>query len=164
MNMIDRVEPVPLIGIGAIIFNHDQVLLIKRNQAPASGLWSVPGGKMEAGESMSEACQREVLEETGLKINTKSVLAVVERRLEGFHYVIIDFLAELTKDQDIDPVAETDVAEAKWVRINKLPGYELVEGLQMIIERAYQVERRADQPGLLCDDGNGSDYVLTTAS
>lgn len=161
MNVINVVEPVPLIGIGAVIFNNNEVLLIKRNQAPASGLWSVPGGKMESGESMSEACQREVLEETGLKIHTKSVLAVVERRLEGFHYVIIDFLAELMADQDIEPVPETDVAEAKWVRINRLSGYDLVEGLQVIIERAYQAEQRADQTGLPGNGCNGSDYVLS---
>lgn len=164
MNMLDVFEPVPLIGIGAVIFNNNEVLLIKRNQAPASGLWSVPGGKMEAGESMTEACQREVLEETGLKIHTKSVLAVVERRLEGFHYVIIDFLAVLMPDQDIEPVAETDVAEARWVRINKISEYDLVEGLSVIIERAYQIEQSAAKAGLLGDVHNSSDYILSAVN
>ena len=80
--------PVPAIGVGGIVFNNQkQVLMIQRNQPPAMGFWSVPGGKLEPGESLAEACQREIKEETGLDIEVKNIVAVVERRIEGFHYV-----------------------------------------------------------------------------
>jgi 8-oxo-dGTP diphosphatase len=77
--------PTPAIGVGGIVFNHrGEVLLIQRNQPPATGLWSIPGGKLEPGESLAEACHREVKEETGLKVQVTAVVAVVERQSEGF--------------------------------------------------------------------------------
>ena len=88
--------PVPTLAVGGIVFNNQkQILLIQRNQPPAMGFWSIPGGKLEAGESLVEACQREIKEETGLDTRVKNIVAVVERRIEGFHYVIIDYLALL---------------------------------------------------------------------
>ena len=88
--------PVPALGVSGIVFNNQQqILLIQRNQPPAMGCWSIPGGKLEPGESLVEACQREIKEETGLDTEVKNIVAVVERRVEGFHYVIIDYLALL---------------------------------------------------------------------
>ena len=104
--------PVPAIGVSGIVFNNQkQVLMIQRNQPPAMGFWSIPGGKLEPGESLAEACQREIKEETGLETNVKNIVAIVERRIEGFHYVIIDYLALLTDEENIFPIAQSDVAE-----------------------------------------------------
>ncbi len=92
----DQPLPVPTLGVSGIVFNQkNQILLIRRNQPPAMGFWSIPGGKLEAGESLAEACQREIKEETGLITEVKHIVAVVERRVESFHYVIIDYLAQL---------------------------------------------------------------------
>ena len=121
--------PVPTIGVGGIIFNNQkQVLMIQRNQPPAMGFWSVPGGKLEPGESLSESCQREIKEETGLDTEVKNIVAVVERRIEGFHYVIIDYLALLMDEENSQPIAQSDASEARWGSLDPLVDYDLVEG------------------------------------
>ena len=56
----------PLVGVGAIIIEHDRVVLVKRGHPPLPGEWSIPGGVLEIGETLRQAAVREVLEETGL--------------------------------------------------------------------------------------------------
>ena len=132
--------PVPTLGVSGIVFNKQkQILLIQRNQPPAMGFWSIPGGKLEAGESLAEACRREIKEETGLDTEVKNIVAVVERRVEGFHYVIIDYLALLADEENSQPIARSDVSEARWVSLEHLIHYDLVEGLAEIIVRTYNV-------------------------
>ncbi len=112
-NQTKKMIPEPKVGVSAVVFNTSGcILLIKRNKAPALGLWSIPGGRHEAGESLQEACKREVFEETGLTVDVQGILAVVERRIESFHYVVIDFIATLIDDINIQPVAQSDVSEA----------------------------------------------------
>ncbi|MDD1611691.1 MAG: NUDIX domain-containing protein, partial [Methylococcaceae bacterium] len=68
--------PEPMIGVGGLLFNRQhQVLLINRDKPPAQGLWSVPGGRLEAGESLIECCRREMQEETGLDVEVLSIVA-----------------------------------------------------------------------------------------
>ena len=153
--------PVPTLGVSGIVFNNQkQILLIQRNQPPAMGLWSIPGGKLEQGESLVEACKREIKEETGLDTEVKNIVAVVERRVEGFHYVIIDYLALLANEENSQPIAQSDVSEARWVSLEHLIDYELVEGLAEIILRAYNVFNGDYIAGLYDVDGTGSDYIL----
>lgn len=153
--------PVPAIGVGGIVFNDKrQVLMIQRNQPPAMGLWSVPGGKLEGGESLSDACKREIKEETGLDVVVKNIVAVVERRIEGFHYVVIDFLAHLLGDENTMPVAQSDVAEAKWISLDNIQEYDLVDGLAEIIMRTYLLNISDRLGGLYDIDATGSDYIL----
>ncbi|MGR9052916.1 MAG: NUDIX hydrolase [Gammaproteobacteria bacterium] len=153
-------QPVPAVGVGAVVFNsRREVLLIRRNQAPASGLWSVPGGKVEPGETFTAAVVREVAEETGLAVRPLTLLAVVERRLEGFHYIILDFLAELTSPENREPFASTDVSDVAWIALEHLDNYALVPGLHKIIVRADRALQAGQVPGLSDDDGLGSDFV-----
>ena len=149
----------PEIGVGAIVFNNDNaVLLIKRNQQPALGQWSVPGGKLEPGESVREACSREVKEETGLHIRVGNIAAVVERRLDGFHYVIIDYIATLAANSSVIPEARSDVSEARWVLIDNLVDYDLVKELYQIILKVYRARGHGEAVGLIDKDGQGTDY------
>jgi 8-oxo-dGTP diphosphatase len=153
--------PEPAIGIGGIVFNsRNQVLLIKRDKPPARGFWSVPGGKQEAGESMAEACRREIIEETGLMTEVKQIVAVVERRVENFHYVIIDFLAQLKDQQTALPVAQSDACEAKWIDIADIADYPLVEGLAEIIRRCYAVHTGTGADGLVDIQAKATDFVV----
>ncbi|WP_442498521.1 NUDIX hydrolase [Methylobacter sp. sgz302048] len=152
--------PIPAIGVGGIIFNRqNQVLLIKRNQPPAMGLWSIPGGKLEAGESLTEACKREIKEETGLETDIKNIVAVVERRIENFHYVIIDYLALLIDEEQAVPIAQSDIADAKWVNLENLADYELVEGLAEIVRRTFCIYKEDHLAGLYDVDSKGTDYI-----
>ena len=154
-------SPVPTLAVGGIVFNNQkQILLIQRNQPPAMGFWSIPGGKLEAGESLAEACQREIKEETGLDTGIKNIVAVVQRRIEGFHYVIIDYLALLVNQENSQPVAQSDVSDARWVNLEHLVDYDLVEGLADIILRTYKVFKGDHIAGLYDVDATGSDYVL----
>lgn len=150
--------PVPSIGVGGILFNgRQQVLLIKRNQPPAKGLWSIPGGRLGSGESLVEACRREFYEETGLDVEVNHVVAVVERRLEGFHYVIIDFWVQLADENKCFPIAQSDVVEAKWINLDDLGLYDLVVGLAEIIVRTYNCQA---QGGLRDVNETGTDFIL----
>ncbi|MDO8939008.1 MAG: NUDIX domain-containing protein [Methylicorpusculum sp.] len=156
--------PIPAIGVSGIVFNaQHNVLLIKRNQPPALGLWSIPGGKLEAGETLVEACRREVKEETGMDVRVVSMVAVVERRIDQFHYVIVDFLAELEEACSSIPVAQTDVSEARWVSMQQLDDFELVPGLQEIMVRTYDAYCRGEFPGFCDASSVGSDFILPAA-
>jgi 8-oxo-dGTP diphosphatase len=160
-NIPETTLPIPSIGVGGVLFNsHREVLLIKRNQVPAQGLWSIPGGRLEPGESLVEACRREFYEETNLEIEVKHIIAVVERRLEGFHYVIIDFSVQLKDESKCIPIANSDVSEAKWVSLDELGQYDLVVGLGEIIKRAYGCLGKSGLGGLYDVDFIGTDFIL----
>jgi len=165
LNQPEIMPPTPSIGVGGVLFNkHNQVLLIKRNQAPAQGLWSIPGGKLEPGESLVEACQREYYEETNLEVEVKQIVAVVERKLEGFHYVIVDFYVELVDEDKCIPVAQSDVADAKWVSLDGLEQYVLVVGLKEIIMRTYSCFAQGRVCGLQDVKLEGTDFILLDAA
>lgn len=151
MATIQNLPPKPALGVGAVVFDRrGRVLLVRRGGPPAQGWWSLPGGKQEAGETLRECCRREILEETGLAVEPGPIVALAERRLEGFHYVIVDFLAELAAADPVpEPVPAGDVAEARWVALAELDAYALVEGVGAVIRAA---EGRA---GLVDDGGAG---------
>ncbi len=163
--MSSLLHPHPLIGVSAIIFDQDErVLLIQRGKPPASGFWHVPGGKLEAGESLVEGVRREVKEETGLDVDIGPIMAVVERRQEGFHYVIIDFLAQLADtNQTHHLIAADDASDARWVTEDELDQLPIAHGLLPILERA-RLAHRGERLGLVDAEGFGTDFIPTAFS
>jgi ADP-ribose pyrophosphatase YjhB (NUDIX family) len=156
----ENTQPIPSIGVGGLLFNSNkEVLLIKRNQPPAAGLWSVPGGRQESSETLVEACCREFFEETNLEVQVKQIVAVVERRLEGFHYVIIDFLVELLDETINIPTAQSDVSEAKWIKLDGLDALPLVVGLTEIIQRTHKNVSQKTLGGLHDANKTGTDFI-----
>jgi ADP-ribose pyrophosphatase YjhB (NUDIX family) len=105
----------------------DSLLLIRRGRGPAQGTWSVPGGRVEAGETLAEAVVRELFEETGLAGVCDGMLGWVERIGPDHHFVILDFL--VTVLDDAPPVAGDDAAEARWVPLAEVADLDLSEGL-----------------------------------
>lgn len=120
--------PRPQVCVGAIaVTDDDRILLVRRGRSPAAGRWSVPGGRVEAGETLAEAVVRELNEETGLEGVCDELVGWVERIGEGSHYVILDFRVTVL-DQD-EPRAGDDAAEAKWVPLEEAVDLPLVDGL-----------------------------------
>ncbi len=153
------ISPRPAIGVSAIVFDDcERVLLVRRGRPPAQGLWHAPGGKLEAGESLVEGCRREVREETGLEVAIGPIMAVVERRQEGFHYLIVDFLARLTDPRQAEARPADDVTAAAWVAEEELDDYSVAEGLLPILERA-RLAHRGEPLGLVDVRGDGTDFI-----
>ena len=126
-SMVGAPRPRPEVCVGAIAVEADRLLLIRRGRGPAAGEWSVPGGRVEAGETLAEALVREVAEETGLEAVCGPLVGWVERLGEDHHHVILDFVATVL--DPVDPVAGDDAAEAAWVPLDEVAGLQLVGGL-----------------------------------
>ncbi len=119
----------PELCVGAIAIQDGCLLLIRRGHGPAAGEWSVPGGRLEAGELVAEAVVRELREETGLEGVCGELVGWVEQiDLEmGYHFVILDF--EVTVLDDTAPAPGDDAAEAAWVPLDQVVDRRLVDGL-----------------------------------
>jgi 8-oxo-dGTP diphosphatase len=117
----------PELCVGAVALLDGRLLLIRRGHGPAAGEWSVPGGRVEAGELIAEAVVREVREETGLECVCGELVGWVERLDDDHHFVILDF--DVTVLDDRDPVAGDDAAEAAWVDVGEVEDLRLVDGL-----------------------------------
>ena len=121
----------PVLGVGAVVVDHDRLLLVRRGRGPAQGEWSVPGGKVEHGEALMEAVTRELWEETALEGVCGRLLGWAERVDGDLHHVILDFEVTLIgRDQ---PVAGDDAAEVAWVDLDDVAGLPLVAGLAELL-------------------------------
>lgn len=123
----------PSVAIGAFVFDREgRVLLVERANPPGVGLWTVPGGKLEARETLAQAVAREVREETGLVVEVGTLACVVEHISEGYHYVILDYLARVIGGE-LAPAG--DARAARFVDESELATLPLSDGLQPLIER-----------------------------
>ena len=115
----------PVVAVGAIVFRDNRVLLVRRGQPPSQDLWAIPGGRVEIGETLQEAAEREILEETGISIRALEPVYTfdyIERdgsAFPRFHYVIIDLTADYISGKIR---AGDDAAEARWVAADELAG------------------------------------------
>jgi len=127
----------PTIAVAAFVFDGDgRVLLIQRGRPPGAGLWTVPGGRLEPGETIVAGIAREVVEETGLAVDVGPLAAVVERITGGYHYVILDHVARPTGGT---LRAATDAADARWVTDAELASLPTTEGLIDVLARARAI-------------------------
>lgn len=95
--------------------------MVKRGPGWAEDLWSIPGGHLEAGETLSDAVRREVLEETGLEVAVGELVGILEIT-SGPHLVILDYLAEPVDERP--PAAGSDASEVRWVPFAEIPTLE----------------------------------------
>ena len=127
----------PMVGVGVVVWKDETVLLIQRGKPPRAGAWSLPGGRQELGETTREAGVREVLEETGIKIEIKDLIDVVDtinRDDSGrvrMQYTLVDYWAEWKSGE---PTAGTDAVDARWVHPEGLPDYNLWDETLRVIQ------------------------------
>jgi len=108
---------VPLVGVSAVVVHEGKVLLVRRGHEPLKGQWSLPGGLLELGESLTGGVVREVMEETGLIVEPIELVELLDRiHREGervrYHYVIADYLCRVVGGE---LKAASDADEVRWV-------------------------------------------------
>ena len=119
----------PEVAVGAVVVDHDRLLLVRRGHGPAAGEWSVPGGRVERGETLAEAVTRELREETGLEGVCGPFLGWAELIDDDVHVVILDFEVTIVDEVDATPTAGDDAAEVAWVDLDAVGEMALVPGL-----------------------------------
>ncbi len=132
----------PILAVSAAIVRDRRVLLVKRARLPLAGLFTLPGGVVETGESLEAAVLREVREELGLDVavvGLAGVREVIERDPHGRsarHFVILAFAARLLGG-DLTP--NDEIAEVRWVGLGELGALPTTEGLAPIVAEAFRL-------------------------
>jgi 8-oxo-dGTP diphosphatase len=145
----------PIVGVGAVIFQGDQVLLIQRGKEPGFGQWSIPGGVVMTGETLKEAVIREILEETHLEVEVLSLIKVLDRIFRepdgrvSYHYVLVDFLCQVTEG---NLQSDSDALDARFVPLADLASYQMAAITVEVIQRADRL-RKSDAPGPSLSEG-----------
>jgi len=134
----------PIVGVGAVILQDAKVVLVKRRFEPLAGQWSLPGGRLELGETLEAGLAREMLEETGLRVHVGPVVDVFDRilldpeRRVRYHYVLIDYLCRPTGGTLMHG---SDVAAAEFVDPSDMPRFKLTPKATSVIEKALVLAR-----------------------
>ncbi|MBN1888732.1 MAG: NUDIX hydrolase [Thermoflexales bacterium] len=129
----------PIVTVGAVVFNGERVLLAQRNKQPSQGAWTLPGGAIEAGETMRQAVEREVNEECGLVVHAGEVVDVLDYIFHDqagrlrFHYVVIDIACRYLGGE---LNAGDDAAEARWVHPDEFDALNVPPHARAVIAKA----------------------------
>jgi ADP-ribose pyrophosphatase YjhB (NUDIX family) len=125
----------PIVGVGALVWKGDHILLIRRGNPPRRGEWSLPGGAQDLGETVFEAARREVREEAGIEIRVTELVDVIDfidrdpQNTLRYHYTLIDVLAdyisgEATPGHDADAASwftrEEALMKVNWAETRRV--------------------------------------------
>ena len=157
----------PLVGVGGVVIDRDRALLVRRARQPALGEWSIPGGLLEVGETLTAGVEREIREETGLVVRAVELIEALERIFcdseesrggpEGaptysevrevapaagarprYHYVILDYLCERTGGE---PAIREEISDLAFVTEAELGNYRLTPAALRVLHKAFALAR-----------------------
>jgi len=135
-----RYPECPVVAVGAVVFNEERVLLVRRGQPPSCDLWAIPGGKVRLGETLQAAAEREILEETGLTVCARQpvyTFDLIEQDAQGrirFHYVIVDLVADYVTGTIS---AGDDAREVRWVGPDEIRRLEVSPQTVDLLQRKF---------------------------
>ena len=141
----------PVVGVGGVVIENGQALLIKRGSEPLLGQWSIPGGTLELGESLQQGVARELLEETGLEVQVLDMIEAFDRIFldptaanpkdkprPKYHYVIVDYLCERLAGE---AQAGSDVTDIAYTTEQELEGFQMTSTAMRVLRRAFAMDR-----------------------
>ncbi len=140
----------PQVAVGAMVVNDGRVLLVRRGKAPADGRWALPGGSVKLGETLQQAAEREIREETSIVIRaghplfTFDVIIPDDHGRIVYHYVIIDLAAEYVSGT---PHPGDDARDARWFAPTDLASLDMTTGMKTFLERFFVRQIIADDSG-----------------
>jgi len=123
--------PVPEVGVGAVCIRSGRLLLVRRGRGVAIGAWSLPGGRLEFGETITDGIRRELREETGLHGTIGALCGIAERVVDGHHYVIVDHWVSV---DDAEAEAADDADDVVWASRADLNRLQLVTQLREFLD------------------------------
>lgn len=123
----------PKLGASACVWRSSRVLIVQRANPPFAGMWSLPGGRMEAGETLLQTANRELLEETGVKADLKQLSGVYNLSLEDGSYMIACYTGRWKSG---NAVASDDVLTLRWVLTEELEGLDFTPNTRDAITRS----------------------------
>jgi ADP-ribose pyrophosphatase YjhB (NUDIX family) len=142
MPMASALQPShPQLAVSATIFRDQKILLVRRARSPAKGFYSLPGGRVEFGETLHAALHREVEEETALSIEIIGLAGwreVVPGTSGGGHYLIMSFAARWSAGE---PVLNDELDDFKWLDPEAIGDLKLTGGLLEVITSARKLLR-----------------------
>jgi len=140
LDQIKRNYPqVPLLGVGVVVIRDQEIVLVKRGQAPAKGEWSLPGGLVELGEKAADAAAREISEECRLVIRDISLLdyfEFIDWSIKGikYHFVVLEFRALYAGGE---LAAADDSIEARWIHTKDIDAFPCSVQIKSIVRKAF---------------------------
>ena len=140
-----------VVGVGAIVTSGERILLARRGHPPMEGAWSIPGGRVEIGETLPQAVRREILEECTLDVTVGDVAIILDRITRGpdgavlSHYLIVDFWATASHER---ARASSDASDVGWFTLEEIRRLPTTTNLARYLKEAID-RRAAGVPGCL---------------
>ena len=139
--MSHQFPSVPVVGVGGVVVRDGKVLIVKRVHEPRKGEWSLPGGRVQVGESLVDATRREIREETGLDVDVGPLVELFDRihHLDGrvqYHFVIADYICTPCGGT---LAAADDAEDVAWVAVEELASYGVSARAVAVIYRAFEM-------------------------
>lgn len=134
----------PIVGVSAVIFDGDKVLLVKRGKQPGLDKWNLPGGAVELGERLEDALKREIREEVSVDLAIGGLVGVFDTILRDddtavmYHYVLVDYWGWVSKGR---PAAGSDVKDLKWVYPHEAEALGIGDQVRKTIEKAARARK-----------------------